>query len=172
YSYTCITLKVWRYSRYRRGYVPLKTIILKRLCCLQEGDLPTGVYNSSGGDSGPSGSISTVRVSRVSLVAHSHPGVPQPLSLAKVKTIKLTTVVTALFIICHAPFTVTMLYSVFGPPSQGAVFPPLGVILLLLPSLPSCVNPWIYLFFSESLLNQLRVCLRRGLRRPKENLSI
>ncbi|CAL4146405.1 unnamed protein product, partial [Meganyctiphanes norvegica] len=130
FSYTCITLKVWRYSRYRRGYVPLKTQLLRRFCCLEEGEFGEGstvggggggvgtTETSLGGESG--GSLSTVRVSRVALTAHSHPGIPQPLSLAKVKTIKLTFVVTALFIVCHAPFCFTMIYSVFGPPAKDS----------------------------------------------------
>ena len=36
---------------------------------------------------------------------------------------------------------------------------PVAVIILLLASLNSCSNPWIYLAFSGSLLNQMRVCI-------------
>lgn len=39
----------------------------------------------------------------------------------------------------------------------GETSHPVAVITLLLPSLPSCVNPWIYLCFSENLLNQICV---------------
>ena len=34
---------------------------------------------------------------------------------------------------------------------------PVAVICLLLASLNSCTNPWVYLAFSGSLLNQMRV---------------
>lgn len=34
---------------------------------------------------------------------------------------------------------------------------PVAVIILLLASLNSCTNPWIYLAFSGSLFNQMRV---------------
>lgn len=37
---------------------------------------------------------------------------------------------------------------------------PVAVIILLLASLNSCSNPWIYLAFSGSLLNQMRVCIQ------------
>lgn len=36
---------------------------------------------------------------------------------------------------------------------------PVAVVCMLLGSLNSCTNPWIYLYFSGTLLNQLRVRL-------------
>ena len=36
---------------------------------------------------------------------------------------------------------------------------PVAVICLLLASLNSCTNPWVYLAFSGSLLNQMRVMI-------------
>lgn len=133
YCYTCITLKVWRYSRYRRGFVPLRTMILRKVCCLREDEITSGrgssTRNSDGclGGTTPStvsgglGSTSNMamRVGRVPLVVHGFPNVPQPLSLAKMKTIKLTFVITFFFIVCHAPFSVTQLYYAFSSPSQG-----------------------------------------------------
>jgi len=58
---------------------------------------------------------------------------------------------------------------VYNPPDQAGA---LEAILLLLASLNSCTNPWIYLAFSGSLLNQLRVCIGLGLTRAKDNDSI
>ncbi|KAK8735694.1 hypothetical protein OTU49_005270, partial [Cherax quadricarinatus] len=88
------------------------------------------------------------------------------------KTIKLTFIITFFFIVCHAPFSVTQLYHAFSTSSAGSSYHPVSVIMLLLPSLPSCVNPWIYLCFSENLLNQICGCLARSLGKAKENISI
>ncbi|KAK3854254.1 hypothetical protein Pmani_018329 [Petrolisthes manimaculis] len=43
---------------------------------------------------------------------------------------------------------------------------------MLLSSLNSCTNPWIYLYFSGTLLNQLRVVLGFGTSRSTDNVSI
>lgn len=121
YCYTCITLKVWRYSRYRRGYVPLRTMIMRRLCCITKEDVALarrGVMTGSSGG-GSDTTTNSMRVQRVSLVVHSCPSVPQPLSLAKIKTIKLTFIITFFFIVCHAPFSVTQLYYAFSGTSPG-----------------------------------------------------
>lgn len=121
YCYTCITLKVWRYSRYRRGYVPLRTMIMRRLCCITKEDVALARWGVMTGSSGGGSDTTTnsVRVQRVSLVVHSCPSVPQPLSLAKIKTIKLTFVITFFFIVCHAPFSVTQLYYAFSGTAPG-----------------------------------------------------
>ncbi|XP_032788666.2 oxytocin receptor isoform X1 [Daphnia magna] len=81
---------------------------------------------------------------------------------AKMKTIKLTLAVVLCFVACWAPFCITQLIMVYCPPTSQADVSPVAVIILLLASLNSCSNPWIYLAFSGSLLNQMRVCL--GLR--------
>lgn len=121
YCYTCITLKVWRYSRYRRGYVPLRTMLLQRACCL--GGDEVGASSSRRGTptgfSVTSGSSSTVRLGRMPLMVHGFPNVPQPLSLAKMKTIKLTLIISFFFIVCHAPFCVTQLYRAFSTAPPG-----------------------------------------------------
>lgn len=144
YCYTCITLKVWRYSRYRRGYVPLRTLFLRGVCCLESEEIGSSRSSRAPGSSITSGSSSTVRVGRVPLMVHSFPNVPQPLSLAKMKTIKLTLVITFFFIVCHAPFCVTQLYRAFSTAPPGgcrplntARRPPLYINLLLLTFLSS-----------------------------------
>lgn len=121
YCYTCITLKVWRYSRYRRGYVPLRTMLLRRVCCVEE-DALSEQSDGWGPPSTVSGSSNTLRVGRLPLVIDGPPNVPQPLSLAKMKTIKLTVVITFFFIVCHAPFSVTQLYYAFSNASPGTVW--------------------------------------------------
>ncbi|XP_076059435.1 isotocin receptor-like [Oratosquilla oratoria] len=168
WSYAWITCKIWQYWRYRQGYESLRALVVTKVCCL------TGDRDHRGLDltaETSESSVSTVRVARVALKVHSMPGVPQPLSLAKVKTLKLTVVVMSAFIACHTPYCVTQLYHAFAPPGTTTNHP-LSVILMLLPSLNSCTNPWIYLFFSESLLNQLKVCFGRGTNRPRHNASV
>lgn len=91
---------------------------------------------------------------------------------AKMKTIKMTLVVVACFVACLAPFCVTQLIMVYNPPSNAADTNPVLVIFLLLASLNSCTNPWVYLAFSGSLLNQMRVCVGLRWRRGNDNDSI
>ncbi|CAL8135425.1 unnamed protein product [Orchesella dallaii] len=76
------------------------------------------------------------------------------ISQAKMKTLKLTLTVVICFFVCWAPFSITQLVIAYNPAKNAG---PLQVIFLLLASLNSCTNPWIYLAFSESLCNQLRV---------------
>ncbi|ODM89502.1 Vasopressin V1a receptor [Orchesella cincta] len=90
------------------------------------------------------------------------------ISQAKMKTLKLTLTVVICFFVCWAPFSITQLVIAYNPQNAG----PLQVIFLLLASLNSCTNPWIYLAFSESLCNQLRVSLGFGLRRASDDESI
>ncbi|KAI1285646.1 Vasopressin V1a receptor [Halotydeus destructor] len=82
-----------------------------------------------------------------------------PLSTAKLKTIKLTLVITICFVICWSPFCFSQLYLAFWPPLDASEVGPIHTILLLLASLNSCCNPWIYLAFSESLTDHLKGCL-------------
>lgn len=49
---------------------------------------------------------------------------------------------------------------------------PIESVILLLAALNSCTNPWIYLAFSGSLVNHLRVCIGIGTRRFRDNDSI
>ncbi|KAJ8319981.1 hypothetical protein KUTeg_001568 [Tegillarca granosa] len=67
-------------------------------------------------------------------------------SKSKIKTIKLTLMVVLCFVICWGPFFVTMMWSAFdfNMPFNSTV----SVIFLLMASLNSCTNPWIYLAFS------------------------
>lgn len=56
-----------------------------------------------------------------------------------------------------AEATNDVLYDILVMISLDADISPVAVIILLLASLNSCTNPWVYLAFSGSLLNQMRV---------------
>ncbi|CAL8337159.1 unnamed protein product [Merluccius merluccius] len=70
-------------------------------------------------------------------------------SKARVKTVKMTVVIVAAYVVCWAPFFTAQLWSVWDSeaPTETAAF----TILMLLASLNSCANPCIYLLFSGNL---------------------
>ncbi|XP_070848714.1 arginine vasopressin receptor 2, like [Chaetodon trifascialis] len=68
-------------------------------------------------------------------------------SNALLKTVKMTFVIIMTYTLCWSPFFVVQLWSAWSPssaPTQGPVF----AIIMLLASLNSCTNPWIYLYYS------------------------
>ncbi|KAM6984801.1 arginine vasopressin receptor 2, like [Aplochiton taeniatus] len=68
-------------------------------------------------------------------------------SSAMLKTVKMTFVIIMIYTFCWSPFFVVQLWSVWSPstaPTNGPVF----VTIMLLASLNSCTNPWIYLYYS------------------------
>ncbi|XP_029901275.1 arginine vasopressin receptor 2, like [Myripristis murdjan] len=68
-------------------------------------------------------------------------------SSAMLKTVKMTFVIIMAYTVCWSPFFVVQLWSAWSPgsaPTKGPVF----VIIMLLASLNSCTNPWIYLYYS------------------------
>uniref|UniRef100_A0A3Q1HV09 G-protein coupled receptors family 1 profile domain-containing protein n=1 Tax=Anabas testudineus TaxID=64144 RepID=A0A3Q1HV09_ANATE len=75
------------------------------------------------------------------------------MSKARVKTVKMTVVIVLAYIVCWTPFFTVQLWSVWDAeaPSQSATF----TVLMLLASLNSCVNPCIYLLFSNKLPKRL-----------------
>uniref|UniRef100_A0A8C5H9G7 Vasopressin V2 receptor n=1 Tax=Gouania willdenowi TaxID=441366 RepID=A0A8C5H9G7_GOUWI len=82
------------------------------------------------------------------------------------KTVRMTLVIVLVYTICWSPFFIVQLWAAWdpNPPDQGVAF----TILMLLASLNSCTNPWIYTAFSSSvskeLLNLLH-CRSRSSRR-------
>ncbi|XP_060062864.1 cephalotocin receptor 2-like [Ylistrum balloti] len=77
-------------------------------------------------------------------------------SRAKLKTVKLTFVIILAYIVCWSPFFVSQLWWLYdesAPLTNNAL-----VIMLLLASLNSCCNPWIYLAFSGNVLQTLAPC--------------
>ncbi|XP_056279500.1 vasopressin V2 receptor-like isoform X2 [Pseudoliparis swirei] len=109
--------------------------------------------NGSDGQEMPSGSA------RCSLdyARHSLPASPVilPPSITKAvsKTVKMTLVIVLVYTICWSPFFIVQLWAAWdpNPPDQGVAF----TILMLLASLNSCTNPWIYTAFSSSVSREL-----------------
>ncbi|XP_076372897.1 oxytocin receptor-like [Tachypleus tridentatus] len=108
--------------------------------------------------------------------ANCHENVSEPrshcrsvrdLSRAKVKSIRITIVVIACYILCSTPFLVVQLWAYWSPYAQNSSVwkGPTVAILMLLASLNSCVNPLIYLAFNHNLIIALKqVCCRGVLR--------
>ncbi|XP_027950203.1 vasopressin V2 receptor [Eumetopias jubatus] len=78
-------------------------------------------------------------------------------SAAVAKTVRMTLVIVIVYVLCWAPFFLVQLWAAWDPkaPLEGAPF----VLLMLLASLNSCTNPWIYAFFSSSVSSELRSLL-------------
>ncbi|KAK5863988.1 hypothetical protein PBY51_000967 [Eleginops maclovinus] len=69
-------------------------------------------------------------------------------SAAMSKTVRMTLVIVLVYSLCWAPFFSVQLWAAWdpNPPKNDAVF----TLLMLLASLNSCTNPWIYSAFSSS----------------------
>nr|Q75W84.1 RecName: Full=Annetocin receptor [Eisenia fetida]BAD15088.1 annetocin receptor [Eisenia fetida] len=91
------------------------------------------------------------------------------LSRAKTKTVKLTLTVVISYLVCWAPFFVSHIWSAWDPhaPFEGTEM----VITLLLGSLNSCINPWIYLAFSDQLRRKVTQCCPRSWGQRPSTLS-
>ncbi|XP_062872229.1 vasopressin V2 receptor [Trichomycterus rosablanca] len=108
---------------------------------------------------------SSVRYSSASFshpVTASSPGVSRAMS----KTVRMTLVIVLVYTMCWSPFFTVQLWAAWdpNPPVQGVAF----TILMLLASLNSCTNPWIYTAFSNSVTHELLSllhCQPRVLRR-------
>uniref|UniRef100_A0A4W4HIP3 Vasopressin V2 receptor n=1 Tax=Electrophorus electricus TaxID=8005 RepID=A0A4W4HIP3_ELEEL len=90
--------------------------------------------------------------------ASPHPITPSPsgVSRAMSKTVRMTLVIVLVYITCWSPFFIVQLWAAWdpNPPSQVAF-----TILMLLASLNSCTNPWIYTAFSSSVSRELLTLL-------------
>ncbi|KAI7793828.1 vasopressin V2 receptor [Triplophysa rosa] len=89
---------------------------------------------------------------------YSHPPPLPGVTKAMSKTVRMTLVIVLVYTICWSPFFIVQLWAAWdpNPPDQGAVF----TILMLLASLNSCTNPWIYTAFSSSVSRELLGLLR------------
>ncbi|XP_026686165.1 oxytocin receptor [Diaphorina citri] len=81
------------------------------------------------------------------------------ISRAKINTIKQTIAVITLYIVCSLPFIFTQLWQTWN--LNQTVYPVFQdnavlTIIMLLSSLNSCVNPWIYLVSNRELIAALR----------------
>ncbi|NXJ67161.1 V1BR protein, partial [Rostratula benghalensis] len=110
---------------------------------------------------------------------HSRVSSVRTISRAKIRTVKMTFVIVVAYIACWAPFFSMQLWSVWDEDapddeSTNVAF----TITMLLASLSSCCNPWIYMFFSGHLLQDMTRCLacwggpRSGLRRQASTGSL
>ncbi|XP_072223331.1 vasopressin V2 receptor [Leuresthes tenuis] len=88
--------------------------------------------------------------------AHPQPPTTPPPSITKAmsKTVRMTLVIVLVYTICWSPFFIVQLWAAWdpNPPDQGVAF----TILMLLASLNSCTNPWIYTAFSSSVSSELQ----------------
>ncbi|MEQ2297537.1 Vasopressin V2 receptor, partial [Ameca splendens] len=73
------------------------------------------------------------------------------------KTVKMTLVIVLVYSLCWAPFFSVQLWAAWDPdpPQRDTAF----TLLMLLASLNSCTNPWIYSAFSSSVSPELRLLL-------------
>ncbi|XP_028308430.1 vasopressin V2 receptor-like isoform X2 [Gouania willdenowi] len=78
-------------------------------------------------------------------------------SAAMSKTVRMTLVIVLFYSVCWAPFFIVQLWAAWDPhpPVNGAAF----TLLMLLASLNSITNPWIYSSFSSSVSLELRLLL-------------
>ncbi|KAK9528912.1 hypothetical protein VZT92_013042 [Zoarces viviparus] len=78
------------------------------------------------------------------------------ISKAKIRTVKMTFVVVLAYIVCWTPFFFVQMWSAWDPaaPREDMAF----IIAMLLASLNSCCNPWIYMFFAGHLFRDLMQC--------------
>ncbi|KAL0967189.1 hypothetical protein UPYG_G00248940 [Umbra pygmaea] len=74
-------------------------------------------------------------------------GANKGVSSAMLKTVKMTFVIIMAYSICWSPFFVVQLWSAWSP-STAPINGPVFVLTMLLASLNSCTNPWIYLYYS------------------------
>ncbi|XP_021341705.1 cephalotocin receptor 1-like [Mizuhopecten yessoensis] len=98
---------------------------------------------------------------------HSRHGQPRgAIPRAKVRTVRLTLTVVFCFFVCSSPFHFAQLWAAFDPyaPFTSSAY----TIILLLYSLNSCTNPWIYLVFSSRMWESVKSCSRLRMRRRKQ----
>ncbi|KAG5836465.1 hypothetical protein ANANG_G00255040 [Anguilla anguilla] len=97
--------------------------------------------------------------------ARPHPLPPPSISKAMSKTVRMTLVIVLVYTLCWSPFFIVQLWAAWdpNPPEQGVAF----TILMLLASLNSCTNPWIYTAFSSSTSRELRALLCCASRAPR-----
>ncbi|KAI4895720.1 hypothetical protein NFI96_019889 [Prochilodus magdalenae] len=76
------------------------------------------------------------------------------ISRAKITTVKITFVIVLAYIVCWTPFFVVQMWSAWDPGAPREAMP--FIISMLLASLNSCCNPWIYMCFAGHLFQDLK----------------
>uniref|UniRef100_A0A8D0EZ26 Arginine vasopressin receptor 1B n=1 Tax=Strix occidentalis caurina TaxID=311401 RepID=A0A8D0EZ26_STROC len=146
--------------------VGILTVCYSLICYEICKNLKGKTQSSAPGMGGP-----TAAPSRVSSV--------RTISRAKIRTVKMTFVIVVAYVACWAPFFSMQMWSVWdedapSDESTNVAF----TITMLLASLSSCCNPWIYMFFSGHLLQDAARCLscwgspQPGLRRQASTGSL
>ena len=74
------------------------------------------------------------------------------ISRAKIKSVKLTLVIIACYILCSTPFIVGQLLWTLGPKNIRSMIEDQLEPLFWLMTLNSLVNPWIYIWFNRNQL--------------------
>ncbi|XP_077386533.1 oxytocin receptor b [Festucalex cinctus] len=111
-----------------------------------------------------------LKTRREHVLALSHKGARHPcrvssvrlISKAKIRTVKMTFVVVLAYIACWTPFFFVQMWSAWddAAPREHTAF----IIAILLASLNSCCNPWIYMFFAGHMFQGVTsgvFCCRR-----------
>ncbi|XP_031421519.1 vasopressin V2 receptor isoform X1 [Clupea harengus] len=91
------------------------------------------------------------------------PSLPPPLGISKAmsKTVRMTLVIVLVYTLCWSPFFIVQLWAAWDPnPPNGEGLGVAFTILMLLASLNSCTNPWIYTAFSSSVSREMHALLR------------
>ncbi|NXC42700.1 MTR protein, partial [Penelope pileata] len=75
------------------------------------------------------------------------------ISKAKIRTVKMTFIIVLAFIVCWTPFFFVQMWAVWdtNAPQEASPF----IIAMLLASLNSCCNPWIYMLYTGHLFRDL-----------------
>ncbi|NXD30401.1 V1BR protein, partial [Spelaeornis formosus] len=147
------------------------SLICHEICKNLKGKTQSGAPGAGGAAAGPGAAGKGGQPSRVSSV--------RSISRAKIRTVRMTFVIVAAYVTCWAPFFSVQMWSVWDEEAPGAESTDVAFsITMLLASLSSCCNPWIYLFFSGHLLRgsgRCGGCCGRpgaGLHRPNSSGSL
>ncbi|XP_067400583.1 oxytocin receptor [Emydura macquarii macquarii] len=104
--------------------------------------------------------LKTAHESNMSLTSNSSNGAAlsrvssiKLISKAKIRTVKMTFIIVLAFVVCWTPFFFVQMWSVWdkNAPKEASPF----IIAMLLASLNSCCNPWIYMLFTGHLFHDL-----------------
>ncbi|NWV47850.1 V1BR protein, partial [Daphoenositta chrysoptera] len=148
------------------------SLICRAICKNLKGKTQSGAPGAGGAAAAaPSPAGKGGQPSRVSSV--------RTISRAKIRTVRMTFVIVAAYVTCWAPFFSVQMWSVWDEDAPDDDSTDVAFsITMLLASLSSCCNPWIYLFFSGHLLQGAGRCRgcwgrpRAGLRRPNSTGSL
>ncbi|XP_054157379.1 oxytocin receptor-like [Oppia nitens] len=160
YTYVYICYEVWSNVRHKRqtlkpeiSFIEMrKTWMRNETQGKHDDSCDSTTDNSFSADDSNSYKVSA----NVSLNPRTHS--IYRLSKAKIKTVKVTVVVVICYIVCSSPFICVQVWANWWPGAQQTDFwrGKIVTIVMLLSSLNSTVNPWIYLLFNPNLMKALQ----------------